>query len=790
MALLLLSIDRYEKGKNFMDIIRQPITNTCHVKALRYLSAGLSIIPIKPDGSKSPALTSWKQYQEEKVNIEVLEKWFEKNNGIALVCGAISENLEVIDFDKPGLYEEYEELAKEQGLFSLLSSLPLESTPKGGRHLFYRCESRITGNLKLALEEINGKISTLIETRGEGGCVIVSPSPAACHELNKPYKKIRGSLTSIPVISSKERAAIISLARLFNHYVKPSQIISGIEKKGGALERPGDSFNALANWSSILGHHGWQQVKQIDNMIYWRRPEKKGTGISATTGYAGTDLLYIFSTNAAPFESEKGYTKFAAYALLEHKGNFREAAKTLLLQGYGKQSTRESEITNISELQYTPEPITEIDIQLPDFPIKETIPLRGFIKNFYDYVITITDAPDQFIISAALVLLSSILGRRACIDWFGGSLLYPNLFVLLVGESTLLRKSTVINIAKKLILEIIPYLKLAEQFSWEGLVDEMGYPIDENGKLVLPKDKNSLTPEQKAQKIWLIDEYAAFLQGVNKKAYMADLKLLLTELYGCPPVYLRRLRKESAQITQPYLNILGGTTADVFIKALDPEDLKSGFLQRHLLVLSKERSRFISRPVTGRKEIWKELGKWLIKKSSQVNKMQWSKEADLLFFDKWVTSHENPNKSSMEDMKILGSYYGRLKDYCAKFSMLYELSFSEGSNNIISEEAVKMAIALTEYQKKVVNYFLTEETAGDDLVLQCREKILEILRERRKQGKENTSRREILIVIEKKYRKIEIYEKALKILQDEGLISAQWSENKNRTTTYIYWLNN
>ena len=163
--------------------------------------------------------------------------------------------------------------------------------------------------------------------------------------------------------------------------------------------------------------------------------------------------------------------------------------------------------------------------------------------------------------------------------------------------------------------------------------------------------------------------------------------------------------------------------------------------------------------------------------------------SDQLFFDKWVTSHENPNKSDIEDMKILGSYYGRLKDYCAKFAMLYELSFSEGSTNIISEEAVRMAIALTEYQKKVVNYFLTEETAGDSLVLQCRDRILEVLKERKEHDKKNTSKREILRSINRKYKRIEIYEKALQLLQDDGFVSAQWSENRNRTNTCIYWLN-
>jgi hypothetical protein len=35
------------------------------------------------------------------------------------------------------------------------------------------------------------------------------------------------------------------------------------------------------------------------------------------SAYAGSDLLYVFSSNAWPFEPEAAYTKFSAYALLE-----------------------------------------------------------------------------------------------------------------------------------------------------------------------------------------------------------------------------------------------------------------------------------------------------------------------------------------------------------------------------------------------------------------------------------------------------------------------------------------
>jgi hypothetical protein len=70
----------------------------------------------------------------------------------------------------------------------------------------------------------------------------------------------------------------------------------------------------------------------------WKRPGKRERGWSATTGY-GHDLLYVFSTNAAPFETERVYSKFAAYAWLAHGGDYVAAGKALYAQGYRGERT-------------------------------------------------------------------------------------------------------------------------------------------------------------------------------------------------------------------------------------------------------------------------------------------------------------------------------------------------------------------------------------------------------------------------------------------------------------------
>ena len=115
----------------------------------------------------------------------------------------------------------------------------------------------------------------------------------------------------------------------------------GVVANGGA-GRPGDDFNAHASWADILEPHGWVRVSEAGEEGRWRRPDK-GDGWSATTNYKGSGLLYVFSSSAEPFEPDRGYSKFAAYALLNHGGDFRAAAADLGQRGWGSQdSSRDS----------------------------------------------------------------------------------------------------------------------------------------------------------------------------------------------------------------------------------------------------------------------------------------------------------------------------------------------------------------------------------------------------------------------------------------------------------------
>jgi hypothetical protein len=310
--------------------------------ATKYAGSGLSVIPIKADGSKAPAISEWTSYQREIAGPDELQRMFSNGCGIAIVCGRVSGNLEVIDFDEDGFPKQFSEVVRAAGRQELLERLPIVKTPHGA-HLFLRCDGSIGGNQKLAqILDSQQRIKTAIETRGEGGYVVTVGSPAACHPSGKPYKMVRGDLAAIPSITAEDRNFLLSAARSLNGYTRKDDRKSKDPAPQDGGGRPGDDFNQRATWAEILEPHGWKHVSSKGDEDQWRRPGKN-EGISATTNYNGSGMLYVFSSNAQPFETERGYSKYSAYALLNHNGDCSEASRALRSKGYGSLDNRQAE---------------------------------------------------------------------------------------------------------------------------------------------------------------------------------------------------------------------------------------------------------------------------------------------------------------------------------------------------------------------------------------------------------------------------------------------------------------
>jgi len=298
------------------------------------LSAGLCVLPANR-AEKRPAVGQWKRYRRRLPTEAELTAWFANGpDAVCILCGRVSHNAEMIDFDAGGeLFDAWAAHIPPD----LLAKLVIEKTRRDGRHVCYLCEREVCGNMKLAQRRDGEKIVTLIETRGEGGLFLCAPTPG--------YEVIQGDLCDLPVLTEAERDVLLRTAWELNEYVPPvvdcpthSAIVDqrggmSVEPCGSRPEnadRPGDVFNARGDVRTVLEQHGWVRVKGGVNE-YWRRPGK-ATGWSATLK---DGVFYVFSANAGPFEPNRAYSPFAVYTLLEHGGDWSRAASALRAQGYG-----------------------------------------------------------------------------------------------------------------------------------------------------------------------------------------------------------------------------------------------------------------------------------------------------------------------------------------------------------------------------------------------------------------------------------------------------------------------
>jgi hypothetical protein len=564
-------------------------TNVILSEAKRLVAAKVSIIPIKPNGSKAPAVSSWKPYQTRLPNESELNEWFKNGNGLATIFGIVSENRELLDFDKPELYQPFCELV-EEAMPGLIERLVLVLTPSNGYHLHYRC-SKIEGNQKLAQTQLisedgKKKLYTLIETRGEGGYALIPPSPSACHEDNKPYELLRGDLANAPVITPDEREVLLTCARSFNDYVREENVIKGETSVAGGT-RPGDDYNSrftLADWYDLLTSHGWKKMYQSAGIEYWRRPGKTGPGISATVNYGGDKMLRVFSSNAAPFEEEKVYSPFAAYTFLEHNGDFKAAAKALVKQGYGDNIDsyiREGgKITKLEDkLKSSNSSDSQASQEIAEFPkLDRQKALYGLVGDVVRAIEPHSESDPVALLVQMLAGFGNLIGRSAHFVAEADEH-YTNLFVVIVGESSRGRKGSSLGHIKRLLIAV--------DDEWAGCITS-GLSSGE-GLIhhVRDEDADGFMPgavRQSKRAMVIEGEFASVLRAQGRDGNI--LSAIIRQAWDNGNLNVMR-RDRPDRATNAHISIIGHITNYELNRCLRDTDAVNGFANRFLWVSSR-----------------------------------------------------------------------------------------------------------------------------------------------------------------------------------------------------------
>lgn len=205
-------------------------------------------------------------------------------------------------------------------------------------------------------------------------------------------------------------------------------------------------------------------------------------------------------------------------------------------------------------------------LEMPQLVDPDGIEEDSLVKDYKEWGDVATDAPFEYHELSSFIALSALIAGGVKLPTSFGELV-PNLWGLILGESTLTRKTTAMRMAMDIVTDIDDEAILATDGSPEGLLTGL-----------------SMRPSRTS--IFYKDEVSGFFDSINRKDYLAGLPETLTQLYDVPKILQRLLRKDTITIQEPYFIFFGGGIRDKVYSLVKEEYVLSGFLPRFLVVSS------------------------------------------------------------------------------------------------------------------------------------------------------------------------------------------------------------
>lgn len=336
-----------------------------------------------------------------------------------------------------------------------------------------------------------------------------------------------------------------------------------------------------------------------------------------------------------------------------------------------------------------------------------------FVERYIEWASGLGDAATQYHQAGAFVILSSLLAGRVVLPTSFGTML-PNLWFMILADTTLTRKSTAMDIAIDLLVEVDPDAIMTTDGSIEGLLQGL------SGRPSRPS-------------IFLRDEFTGLLESMTKKDYMAGMAETLTKLYD-GKMQKRLLRKESITVTKPVLIVFAGGIKSKTQQLLTLEHISSGFMPRFVfLTAESDTSRVlpmgppIVRDTSGREALLQEMWDMFLHYDRELSsgpgiaiepkKHTWNAtltpEAWLRFNKFEAAMMEAGVKSERAD--ILTPIYDRLGKSTLKCATLLAASESRSDTVVVTEldilHAISYARRWREYAIDIING--VGKTAGE-----------------------------------------------------------------------------
>lgn len=226
--------------------------------------------------------------------------------------------------------------------------------------------------------------------------------------------------------------------------------------------------------------------------------------------------------------------------------------------------------------------------------------LKNWLTSYAEYTHD-TEPPRQFHRWTGLSAISAALRKKVWFK-FGRLRIHPNLYVVLVSEPGIARKTQAISYEEEIVSEVSVIVTSADAITPQAMLEDLEMAKTEeiipNGTVLT---HNSLSI--------VSGEFESFL---GQKRDNTKMLVLLTDLYDCKirPYRYRTKGAGSNIIASPFLSLLAGTTPESLASALPSSAIGGGLTSRILFIWADKKERKVDVPETSPE--LKELKKHLI----------------------------------------------------------------------------------------------------------------------------------------------------------------------------------
>lgn len=188
---------------------------------------------------------------------------------------------------------------------------------------------------------------------------------------------------------------------------------------------------------------------------------------------------------------------------------------------------------------------------------------RTIIDDYFDWASSIGDAAPAYHVAGAFVVLSTLISGPIRLPTSYGTVI-PNLWFMILADTTLTRKTTAMDLAMDIVVEIDAAALAATDGSVEGIL-------------------NTMATRPRMPSVFLRDEFSGLLEGMKKKDYLSGMLEMFTKLYDGK--YQKKiLSKTTIEIRDPVLIMFVGGIRQRIFELLSFEHINSGFMPRFCII--------------------------------------------------------------------------------------------------------------------------------------------------------------------------------------------------------------